>query len=180
MESLVAQLTTPLLEQLSITLFNQVAFTLPHLSNFTNAIGRLRLPDAKVTFDRNAVSMVMNLLQSRLDDRISSFSLRVLCKQLDWQIDTIGQICSALMPVLSIVKRLSLDFGEQGMPAEWQNAALDGTTWHELLRPFVGVRKFRMSHALALEISFALQLDSVGLDPGAGIATQSASARPRA
>ena len=47
----------PLLEQLSVTLFNQVALTLPHISNSTNAIVELRFPDARVTFDHNAVSM---------------------------------------------------------------------------------------------------------------------------
>lgn len=68
----------------------------------------------------------------------------MICKQFDWQIDTVAQIYSALMPVLSIVKRLTLDFDEHGMPAEWQ----DGATWHELLRPFVGTRKLRMCRAL--------------------------------
>ena len=135
LESLVAQLTTPHLEQLSITLFNQVAFTLPHLSNFTNTIERL--PDAKVTFDHNMVSMVKNLLQLQLDSRTPSFSLHVLCKQLDWQIDTIMQILSALMPALSIVKQLTLDFNKHRTPTKWQDGAVDGMMWHELLRPFV-------------------------------------------
>ena len=137
LESLVAQLTTPHLEQLSITLFNQVAFTLLHLSNFTNTIERLRLPDAKVMFDHNMVSMVKNLLQLQLDSRTPSFSLHVLCKQLNWQIDTIMQICSVLMPTLSIVKRLTLDFNKHRTPTEWQDGAVDSMMWHELLRPFV-------------------------------------------
>ncbi|KAH8996487.1 hypothetical protein EDB86DRAFT_2829149 [Lactarius hatsudake] len=161
LESLIARHTAPLLEQLSITLFNQVAFTLPHLSIFTNAIGRLRLPDAKVAFNRKAVSVVTVHLLPQPDDRTSSLGLRVICKQFDWQMDAVAQTCSALVPVLS--KRLALDFDEHAMPAEWQDGAVDGTTWHELLRPFVGTRKLRMCRALTLELFFALELDGVGL-----------------
>ncbi|KAH9054302.1 hypothetical protein EDB87DRAFT_1580508 [Lactarius vividus] len=68
------------------------------------------------------------------------------------------------MPVPSVLKRFTLDFDEHGMTAEWQDdAPVDGTTWHELLRPFVGIRKLRMCRAPALGLSFALQLDGVGL-----------------
>ncbi|KAH9069732.1 hypothetical protein EDB83DRAFT_2314113 [Lactarius deliciosus] len=144
LESFIAQLTAPLLEQLSITLFNQVAFTLPHLSIFTNAIGRLRLPDAKVTFNRKAVFIVTDHLLPQPDGRTSSISLRVICKQFDWQIDAVAQICSALMPVVSV------------------DGAVNGTTWHELLRPFFGTRKHLMCRALTLKLSFALQLNAVG------------------
>ena len=84
------------------------------------------------------VSMVKNLLQLQLDSRTPSFSLHVLCKQLNWQIDTIMQICSALMLALSIVKRLTLDFNKHRMPTKWQYGAVDGMMWHKLLRPFVG------------------------------------------
>ena len=99
LECLVAQIRTPLLERLDITLFNQIAFQLPHLSHFTNITEKLKLPIAKVKFGRNTVSVITNHRDTeQYDGRIS---LHVMCKQLDWQIDCATQICNALMPMLS-------------------------------------------------------------------------------
>ena len=43
---------------------------------------------------------------------------------------------------------------------------IDGTTWHELLRPFMFVNELRICDELSEELSRALQVDEVGLDPG--------------
>jgi hypothetical protein len=76
------------------------------------------------------------------DDSDVRFTVRVMCKPLDWQIDCAAQICSALMPALSSVEMLALNCKSMGwaIPAELelQRYAIDGATWHELLRPFLG------------------------------------------
>jgi hypothetical protein len=166
LDSLVAQIRAPLLEQLSITLFNQIAFALPQLSDFTNATPGLKLPVANVTFKHDGVSVVTEHRTQQMGDRQSGFSLRVICKQFDWQIDASAQICRSLMPVLSCVEDLTLDIDGQEMPTEWQNSAVDGAAWHELLRPFVGVDRLLVCRALAQELSCALKSDDVGLDLG--------------
>jgi hypothetical protein len=165
LECLVAQIRTPLLERLEITLFNQIAFELPHLSHFTNIIEGLKLPIAKVNFGRNTVSVIMDHRNSqRYDGRIS---LHVISRQMDWQIDCAAQICSALMHMLLGVENLRLIFHEETMPTEWKNGEIDDTTWHELLRVFVGVKELHVCAALSQELSRALQMDDVlGSDPG--------------
>jgi hypothetical protein len=55
------------------------------------------------------------------------FTLRVICKQLYWQIGCAAQICSALMPTLSGVQKLWLGFDGPMMPTEWENGEIDGT-----------------------------------------------------
>jgi hypothetical protein len=45
------------------------------------------------------------------------------------------------------------------MPTEWQNGEIDGTTWHELLRSFIGVKELRICDSLSEELSRALQVD---------------------
>jgi len=85
---------------------------------------------------------------------------------LDWQIDCAAQICSALMPALSGVRHLRLDFDGLMIPTEWDNGEIDGTTWHELLRSFMGVNRLHICVALSQELSRALQVDEVGLDLG--------------
>ena len=48
---------------------------------------------------------------------------------MDWQIDCAAQICSALIPALSGVQKLKLDFDGPIIPTEWGNGEIDGTTW---------------------------------------------------
>jgi hypothetical protein len=165
LERLVSQISAPLLEKLAITLFSQIAFALPHLSHLAYTTEGLKLPIAGVCFGRNGVTTVLHH-----DDRTPwsnvPFLFRVLCKQLDWQIDCTAQICSALMPVLAGVEMLTLEFNAETMPSEWQNGEIDSTTWLELLRPFIGVKKLIVCNALLREFSRALQAGDAGSDPG--------------
>ena len=166
LNSLVAQIRAPLLEQLCTTLFNQIAFALPHLSDFTNAAPALKLPMAKIIFKHDEVLVVSKHPTQQVGSRHSEFALHVICRPFDWQIDSMAQICRSLMPVLSFVEELTLDFDGKGILAEWQNGAVDGVAWHELLRPFIGVNTLRVCRALVRELSCALRIDDVGLDPG--------------
>ncbi|KAH9062538.1 hypothetical protein EDB83DRAFT_2675313 [Lactarius deliciosus] len=160
LERFVAQIRVPLLERLSITLFNQIAFAIPYLSNLTKGF---KFPFAEVNFGRDAVSIITDDNTQRYNGR---FSLHVTCRQLDWQIDCAVQICSALMPALSGVKKLTLKFYDRVMPTEWQNGEIDSTTWHEFLRAFIGVKELHICAALSQELSRALEVDEARSDPG--------------
>ncbi|KAI9432322.1 hypothetical protein H4582DRAFT_1104895 [Lactarius indigo] len=164
LESLVAQIRAPLLERLDITLFNQIVFTLPHLSHFVNMTEKIKPDIAELSFGLDAVSITMDYSTLFHDEH---FILRVICKQLDWQIDCAAQICNALMPVLSGVEILTLDLDEPMMPIEWQNGKIDPTAWHELLRSesFIRVKELRICNSLSEELSRALQVDEIGSDP---------------
>ncbi len=165
LESLVAQISAPLLEQLNVTLFNQTAFALPHLSHFTNTTEGLDIHTAKIIFDRDAVAVVTDHRRLQLGNRPSSFSLHVMCKVFDRQIDCAAQICSALRPVLSGVEQLTLIDGVW-MPADWQGSDIDSAMWRKLLRPFVGAKRLHICRVLLWEIALALDLRDAGLDPG--------------
>ena len=166
LESLVAQIRAPFLERLNITLFGQITFSLPHLSHFTSTIEALKLPTAKVFFWRDKVFITMDHdSNSQLYGHDGRFILRVTYQHLDWQIDCAAQICSALMPVLTCVEKLTLDFYGLVVPTEWQDGEIEATTWHELLRSFVEVKELHICGALLPELSRALQVDGVGTDP---------------
>ena len=163
LESLVAQIRVPLLRQLSIRLFNQIAFALPHLSYLINNTKVFKLSRARVNFYHNEVSISTN--NDGVLGRISFF-FNVRCKPLDWQIDCAAQICHTLIPTLSDVEELRLVLGYREIPTEMRNGAIDGATWQDLLRTFIGVKQLRIDNALSEELSRALQVDEVGLDPG--------------
>jgi hypothetical protein len=163
LESLIAQIRVPLLERLEITLFNQIAFELPHLSHLINITEGLKFPVAWIYFSRNEVSVTARNANSSRSREF--FLLRVKCKQLDWQIDCAAQICNALIPLLSDITRLTLEIYEE-IPTEWQNGAINGTAWYELIRSFTGVKALYIHKYLSEELSRALQLDAVGTDAG--------------
>ena len=166
LESLVAQFSAPLLEHLSITIFNQVAIALPHLSRFTNTTEKIKLPIASIVFDSDTVSVITTEHgQQQRADGTPSFSFRVMCRTFDWQVDCAAQICNALMPMISGVEELMLDIDGQRTPTDWRDYAVDGMSWREILVPFVGARELHIGHALAWELSFALQEEDAGLDP---------------
>ena len=55
-----------------------------------------------------------------------------------------------------------LSFDIKTLPTEWENGEIDGTTWLELLRPFIGVKTLHICDALLEELSRALQVDGGG------------------
>ena len=158
LERLVSQMRAPLLDRLDVTLFNQLAFTLPHLTYFVHRT-KMKLPTLTVSFEHEEVSIATDFLDALWN---RCFVLRVKCKQLDWQIDCIGQICSALMPTLSSVEKLKLRPNGQ---IELLSDEIDDTTWHELLRSFIGAKELWIGE-LSQELSRALEVDEIGSDSG--------------
>ena len=99
--------------------------------------------------------------------------LSVKCEPIDWQIDCAAQICSALIFALSGIEILTLDYYLQVDPnwfgpvqINFQNDEVDSTTWHELLRSFIGLKELRIEYLVSEELSLALEVDGIGSDPG--------------
>ena len=147
LDNLVAQINTPRLEQLSLTLFFGLAFTLVNLNEFIRMTEGVECLIAKVVFNKKGASMYQR--------GTGELSLHVNCERLDWKIDSISQVCSALATVVSTIEELTLDLDVECMPSDWENT-LDSMLWHELLLPFVGVKKLHIGSLLTLEISQAL------------------------
>ena len=165
LDCLIAQIRAPLLEHLGITLFNQIVFALPHLSRFINISEGFKPHVARANFFRDGVSVTTAFHGSRWLDR--PFQIRVKCKQLDWQIDCAVQICNELLQALSSVEEFRIECPHDfQIPTALQDGAIDGTTWHELLRSFASVKELHIYRGLTEEVSRALQVDDVGSDLG--------------
>ena len=158
-DNLVAQINTPLLEQLSLTLFFEVAFALVNLTEFIHRTERFRCHVARVIFNKEGASIYADHYEQCIFGKFfkSSLNVNVNCETLDWQIDSAAQVGRALGNVLSAVEELSLDLDADVMPSFWE-ITLDSTVWHELLLPFIGVTKLYISFSLTLELSQALEL----------------------
>ena len=155
LENLVAQINTPLLEQLVLTLFFELAFTLVNLAEFIRRTERFRCLITRVIFNKDGVSIDVDHYEQRVIGK-SSLYINVNCETLDWRTDSAAQVCSALGNVLSAVEELTLDLDANAMPSFWE-IALDSTVWLELLLPFTGVKKLHIGFSLMLELSQALE-----------------------
>ena len=159
LENLVAQINTPLLERLNLTLLFDLVFTLANLTEFIHRTEGFGCLLAQVIFNKDGASIYAGPYEQL---SIGKLSLHVSCEPLDWLIDSATQICSAIGNVLLTVEELTLDFNVDGMPSDWEET-LDSMLWLELLQPFVGVKKLHIGSSLTRELSQALESDAGGL-----------------
>ena len=160
LDNLVAQINTPFLERLNLTLLFDLDFTLANLTEFIHRTQGFGCLVARIVFNKDGPSI--NAGHNEQWDT-GKLNLQVNCESLDWQINSATQVCSALgEEVLSTVKELTLDLNANGMPPDWENR-LDITLWHELLMPFIGVKKLHISSSLTLELSRSLESLAGGL-----------------
>jgi hypothetical protein len=153
LDNLVAQINTPLLERLNLTLLFELAFTLMNLTEFIHRTEGFGCLVARVIFNKDGVTIDAGSYEQW---GIGRLTLHVSCEPLDWQIDSATQVCGTLGNVLSVVEKLTLDLDVDGMRLEWEST-LDNMLWHELLLPFIGVKKLQIGSSLTLELSQALQ-----------------------
>ena len=166
LESLAAQIRAPLLERLTVTLFNQIAFALPHLFHLIN-ITEFKPPHVAVSFTHEMVVVTVCRFHKTWVQVV--FSLSVICERLDRQIDCAAQICHGLglIPALSsCAELLALNVEYREIPTELRNGGINSVTWHELLRSFIGLKELCICESLSEELSRALEVDEVGSDPG--------------
>ena len=155
-DNLVALINTPLLEQLSLIYFFDPTFSLVNLTEFIHRTEGLGCLAAQVIFNKDGASIYCE------QQSVWKLSLRVNCEPLDWQIDSATRVCNALGNVLSAVEELTIDLNKDWMPSDWENT-LDNMVWHEILLPFVGVKKLHIGFLLTFELSQALDAAAGGL-----------------
>ena len=153
LEGLLSRINTPLLKVLNIWFYNQLTFPTPHLLQFMNRTKNIRFGFAKLSFGRENVN-----LTEEDDGRniIKLFDLIISCRHFDWQVSAAAQISGALMPALSVVERLSLDYGVHDLSSEEHNE-VDRTLWREVLMPFSSVKVLHIDDRLIRNLLSALQ-----------------------
>jgi hypothetical protein len=159
LDSLVAQIDTPVLERLNLTLLFELVFTLVNLTEFICRTEGFKCLAAQVIFNKDGAFVEAGLNEQRT---IGKLSLDVRCEPLDWKIDSSAQVCSALGRALSAVEELTLDLNVGGMASDWEKS-LDNTLWHELLLPFIGVKRLLIGSSLTLQLSQSLESVTGGL-----------------
>ena len=154
LEDLVARIDAPLLDDLAITFFHQLIFDTPQLTRFINRTPKFNTHDqARVFFSDSDVFVT---LPQAFD---GALELVISCRQSDWQLSSVAQVCSSSFPwvLIAIVEHLYIL--EDGI-WDWQDGIETGQ-WLELLRPFIAAKFLYISPKFTSHIASALQ-ESVG------------------
>ena len=152
LEALLPNMATPLLEDLSISFFHQLSFSVPHLAHFVTTNENLLFGRARFLFYGNAVAIFMYPLTRAVR---SNFFIDVVCDHLDWQVSSLAQIFNLLKPAFSAVVDLSLDYGVHNLSSERHHQA-GRRLWRELLGSFSNVRTLRVHKGLVGELLHSL------------------------
>jgi hypothetical protein len=145
LEDLVTGIDTPQLDYLRIIFFNQIDFDTPRLAQFINRTPKLGKPDATVQF--NDYFAVVGLSPGTLDIAIS-------CREPDWQLSSIEQVCNSFWHPLSTVEDLYIEHRYRQLV--WKNDVIENTLWLQLLLPFSTVKNLYLSKDFAPGIAAAL------------------------
>jgi len=147
LEDLVTYIDAPQLRYLNITFFNQIDFDCPRLARFISRTPILADCDAHVEFDDNTASVRLPSLKD--------FAIEISCREPDWQLSSIAQVCNSCLPFLSRVEDLFVE--DQYSQLVWKNDAIENTLWLELLLPFPAVKNIYLSKDFAPGVAAALQ-----------------------
>jgi len=153
-----AKIDAPLLENLSMTFFNDFIFRVPQLYRFISqveAFGTLR--HAKVFSDYSSIACT---LSPRADpvECSTQLSLKICCPRVNWQLSSLAQVCSSSLSPLSIVEELEIESQDlwSSLPLP-DNMEPDSTHWLELLGPFTAVKNLILFHGVPSRVCPALK-----------------------
>jgi hypothetical protein len=151
LEDLVARIDAPLLGDLDITFFHQLIFGTPQLTQFINRTPDFNAYDeARVAFSDGNVSIAL------VPSNDAWIRLYISCRQSDWQLSSLAQVCGSSFPQSLISPVRDLYIFEEYTRPRWQDD-IESNQWIELLRSFTGVKDLYISRKFAPRIAPALQ-----------------------
>jgi hypothetical protein len=148
LDSFVARIDAPHLRYIDITFFSQPTMDASQLCRF---VERMEVPTplsrAEVQISEHDISL------SFLNQRTAApLQLRIPCKQLDWQLSSMAQICNQFSPFLFRVEDLHISSTQ----LQHEEADMAGEQWLELIRTFGNPKDFHVDGTHVTDILCAL------------------------
>ena len=148
LDSVVARIDAPRLSEINITFFCQPTMDASQLGRFIERVGmQTSFSQANIEISTHAISISFTNLSTSIP-----LNLQISCKQVDWQLSCMVQVCSQFSSFLSHVEELGITTTQ--LSSVQDDAASE--QWVELVRSFEGVRDFRMADKLTKYVLRAL------------------------
>ena len=143
-----------MLLDLETTLFNDIVFDTPQLTQFISRTPRMKvLEKAHVIFDGDAAAVELSSLTS---GKYEKLEVIIPCKELDWQVSSMEQVCTSCLPPLPTLESLYIHGYRHHRKQHWQGN-VENVLWLQLLHPFASVKDLYLSEEVARLIVPALQ-----------------------
>ena len=153
LEDLVTRIDAPRLHSLDITLFNQIEFDAPKTIQFIRRTQALTtLEEARLVFKADTADV---RLLSQTSGSGIGISVKILCRELDWQVSSLEQVCTSCLPPLSTLEDLYI-YENTNSPPDWKGS-IENMLRLELLSPFTAVKNLYLSGNFALRIAPVMQ-----------------------
>ena len=154
LEDVVTCISAPRLDDLYITLFNQIVFETPQFIQFISCSPKLETFEKAIVVFNKYTARVKLSSQARASG-YGTIKMAISCIELDWQVSSMEQVCTSCLPPLSTLEDLYIYESLHSQPV-WKDN-IEDTLWLELLRPFPAVKNLYLSEKFASLITPALQ-----------------------
>ena len=151
LDSFVARIDAPCLGDIDITFFTQPTMDASQLGRFVERI-EVQTSLTRADIDISAQAISISFTHPSTSTQTTPLKLQISCKQLDWQLDCMAQVCDQFSPFLSRVEELRINTTQS---SSGQNSVA-GEHWVVLVRPFSGARDFWMAEDFVTDILQAL------------------------
>jgi hypothetical protein len=98
---------------------------------------------------------VANVLFTPQTSSYGRFSVKIPCREWDWQLSSLEQVCTLCLPPLSTLEDLYIY--ERPPSRRHLEDNVENTLWLELLRPFAAVKDIYLSKKVVPSIVLTLQ-----------------------
>jgi hypothetical protein len=157
LEEFVARIDAPRLCQLQATFFNDIDFDTAEVIRFVSRSSTLKaLNRATVCFQDQIASVKLEPQASG----VGHFEVEILCREPDWQLSSLAQICTTSLPLLSTTENLFIN-ERYHLQLDWKDG-IENIDWLELLLPFTAVKNLYISKQFTPRIAPVLREMSVG------------------
>ena len=151
LEDIVSQINAPLLDNATMTFFNQLIFDAPFLRHFISRTEAFEAPHrANLVFSDEYVNVTLFERKGTADREV--LQLGVSCRASDWQLSSISQVFSSSLPPFVTLERLEIHNPRE----DWQDD-MDSEQWLELLYPLTSVKDLVLGRHWIRRVAPALQ-----------------------
>ena len=144
LDILVARIDAPRLGEINITFFAQPTMDASQLGRFIERI------EVQTSFSQANIETSAHAISISLTNTSTStpLQLQISCKQVDWQLSCMAQVCDQFSPFLSRVEKLGITTSQ--LSSVQDDVASE--QWVELVGSFDGATDFRIANDIATAV----------------------------
>ena len=129
LDDLMARIDAPQLFNLKITFFNDIVFDAPQFTQFISRTPTMKqVENTHVVFGNHR-----GIVNS--SSPTSGCEVEILCRELDWQVSSLEQLCAPHFPPFSTLEDLYIYERLYGEQPDWRDN-IENTLWLDLLHRF--------------------------------------------